>query len=295
MKVKTSGFALDFQGVNIFDFLRYLRKEVGYIRDNRILVVDEIENTNGLFWGGYFLNLREEKLTTQVKITEKELEIVLHEITEEDVYHGAFNFFLINTNTRKGLFQTYAGAARWSNFSFYLNHRFNNFQKDTNNREAWFVPSALFTQVSFEEYLNKFEWIKEIAIETSHYEVDERDFQSLNGEATRRVEIFKFYKRDKWNLKRIKKSLLSIYKEEKAEDLRFEGTIDGVPRAYTLANNTEIFYEQEYEDWVKNLIFTDKDRNKSVNSSQSIRDLIRIYYDTLYITRLDQRDKVIGI
>ena len=36
MKVKTSGFALDFQNTNIFDFLRYLKKDVAYVRQNRI-------------------------------------------------------------------------------------------------------------------------------------------------------------------------------------------------------------------------------------------------------------------
>lgn len=289
MKVKTSGFAWDFKNVNIFDFLHYLKKDVAYIRDNRILVVDSIKNTDNL-WGGYLLNIREEKASTQVKLTEEELEVVVKRIVEKDVYNGEFNFFLINGHTRKGLFQTYFNAAPWSYFSFYLSHRFNKFARDEKLKDVSFTPRALFRQQSIEEYINQFERIKEIVIEASHYEVTEPSFRRLEEQAQRRIEIFKFYKRKKWDLGTIKESLLSIINEEKADDLKVSGVISGVDTVYELVNNVEVFYDEEYEDWIKNLSFTDKNRLNSVNSSQTIKELVRIYNETLVLTRLDQRD-----
>ncbi|MCD9187265.1 MAG: hypothetical protein LUM44_12595 [Pyrinomonadaceae bacterium] len=292
MKVKTSGFALDFQDVTIYDFLRYLKKEVSYTKEDRILVVDQIENAD-MLWGGYLLHLKEERIFPQVKLTEDEIETVLHRITDKNVYHGDFNFFLINTITRKGLFQSHSKTSGWTYFAKYLGHRFNNFKKDTNNRQAWLVTSALFRQGSFEEYLEKFDRINKVTIETSHYEVQAPHYRKLNEEASRRVEQFLFYKRDKWNLKKIKNSISSIFYEEQPENLRIEGNIGDIETAYTTANDVEVFYEQDFEEWMKNLKFNDKSRNKSVNSSQSIKELIRIYKETLPITGLDQSDKVI--
>jgi hypothetical protein len=289
MKVKTSAFALDFHGVNIFEFLRYLRDDAVYIRQNRVLILDELQNVENM-WGGYLLNLREERTTPQVKLTEEELEVVFHEITDEDLRHAEFNFFIINTNTRKGLFQTYSRAARWTYFAHYLGHRFNKFMSDTNRRDVWFVPSPIFRQETFEAHLQEFEWIKEIKIEASRYDIPESSFRKLKEQAQRRVEIFKFYKRHKWNLRTIKESLITIFSEEKAEDLRIEGTVAGVESVYTLANNVEVFYEEEYEEWIRNLTFTDKTRSNSVNTSQTIVELLRIYNETLLLTRLDKRD-----
>ena len=219
---------------------------------------------------------------------------MLDEIIEKNVYHGEFNFFLINTNTRKGLFQTHAKTSGWYFFSSYLGHRFESFKKDTNNRAAWFTPSALFTQGNFSDFLNKVERVKDATIATSNYEVQEEDFQALNEEASRHIEKFIFYKRDKGNLRKIRGLLLSIFNKQPKE-LEVTGVLNGEDVPFSLENNLEVFSQQDYEKWMRNLKFADKDIKLSVNSSQTIKDLISIYYETLPITRLDQRDKVIGL
>jgi len=289
MKVKTSAFAWDFSGTNIFQFLRYLKKDSAYVYDNRVLIVDELTGHDGVFWAGYLLSLREEKTFPKVKLTDDELEVILEDIGK-DVHHGEFSFFLINVNTRKGLYQTYSNGARWTAFVKYLSHRFNKFLRDENIKDAMFIPSPIFREKTFETYVEQFDWIKEIRIESSYYAVTDKAYRRLDEEAQRRVEIFKFYKGSKSNLKAIKNALFDIATGEKTDRLKVDGTIAGVETACTLANNVEVFAEEEYGDWIQKLKFTDKHRENSVNSSQTIRDLIRIYRETLPLTRLDQRE-----
>ena len=288
MKVKTSGFALDFQSTTIFDFLRYLKKNVSYVKGNRILVVDELEGTDFL-WGGYLLHYRPEKIMPKVKLTSNEIETLLDEIKEKDVYHGEFNFFLINTSTRKGLFQTHAKTSGWFYFSSWLGHRFEAFRKETKNKDAWFVPSPLFTQGTFKEFLEKVDRIKNATIATSHYEVAEESYQALSGETSRHIEQFIFYKKDKPNWKKIRKALLSIYTKAPRE-MKVIGLLNGDDVPFSLADNLEVFYRQDYEQWMRNLKFANKDIRLSVNNSQTIKDLIQIYKETLPLTRLDKHE-----
>ncbi|HLA96645.1 MAG TPA: hypothetical protein VK612_13055 [Pyrinomonadaceae bacterium] len=305
MDVKTSGFVWDIVGVELREFLLYLREHRDDEFENRRLLIDQIEfendedqaEPNGFFdeedepqemWGGYLINLREERAIPVASIEEEEIEIDLQTVGDETKHHAEFNFFLINLATGKGLFQSYARAARWTYFVKYIGHRFENFKVGRVGQRPTLRQTPLFTQGTFEQNIDQLEWIKEIQIEMSVHTVRDPWFRRLDDECSRKIEIFRFYRNSIWDLRNIQRAARRIFQTEAAADMKVTGTVGGVEAVYTFTNDVEVFFTQEYEEYIRRLRSDAVALDDCVNNSRTIRDLLEIYNETLETTRIDQ-------
>lgn len=288
MQVKTSAFTLSIQGITLEEYLSYLRDNYTYSLEKRFLIVDKIDGKENL-WGGFLLTMRDEKETAQVRLDGNRLEVILAKV-QDGFDNGLFNFFLINTKTTKGLYQTYQHSAPITKFFFHLNHLVNKYASDRRRNDITFSPSPLFRKEAFEEYVKKFDTIKEIIIEPSYYKAREPFYQGLSSEADRYVHTFKYYQYSPRSVEKIVDSLIGIFNKNKPKALKIKGKIGDLERLYDVANDVEIYDQMDYNEWVKNLAYSVNDIKDAVNQSAAVRLLLDVYARTLPLTRLDIED-----
>lgn len=103
MKAKTYAFSWKVgNGITGPDFLRHLQSTNGKEKDRHILAI----GTNGAFWGGVFLTIRDMKAFCKMRKAGGVLS-VQPETLPPDERLVEFNFFILNPKTLVGLYQYY--------------------------------------------------------------------------------------------------------------------------------------------------------------------------------------------
>lgn len=288
MKVKTSAFIIEVTNATNEEFFTHLKSDLLYDIRNKILVVDKIDGRPEL-WGGYLMSLRDYRVRTSVTFSANELEVILEHL-EEGKHDADFNFFLFNQNTGKGIFQHYHSTPRWSGFKWYLSHRFNRFRSVLKNKEAVALISPIFREDSLQTYLDDLSRINEIQLEGSYYSFKDAGFRQIEAQADKKLHILKYYKRADSRMEAIKEGLLELVDGNNVSGLKIKGEIDGVEKFYDIANNIDILFEEEYNEWIKHLNFSGKDIRKSVNQSAMIKHLLSVYNTARLLARLDETE-----
>ncbi len=288
MNVKTSAFIIEITNATNEDFFIHLKSDFLYDYQNKVLIVDKIDGRPEL-WGGYLMSLRDYRVRTSVTYSANELEVILEHL-EANKHDADFNFFLFNQITGKGIFQHYHSTPRWSGFKWYLSHRFNKFRSSSKNKDAVALISPIFKEDSLEIYLKEISLIKEIQLEGAFYRYQNKGFRQLAAQANRKIHTLKYYKQADVSFEAIKEGLLELISENNVPGLKIKGEIDGVEKFYDIANNIDILFQEEYNEWLRHLSFSGKDIRKSVNQSAMIKHLLTLYNTARLIARLDESE-----
>lgn len=264
------------------DILTYIKGlDIIENKDNRILVIDEIKPN---FWGGCLLSIRSDRVLLKFKFEDG-----VYQIKPEELEKGTnkidVNFFLINTNTNRGLFQTYHRSASFNIFFSIIKRHFltmRSIQKFKGNLTA----NELLRNESIDEWLEKVDRIKKIQLDFSVSGISDSTLKIMSAEASTSRLTLTYRKTLLSKLGELKRATKNLLQKEQDSFEKFiiKGQVDGQDEFFDVFENIDVFYYQDFDEYAKSLQIESSDLVKSILSSNNLKELIRIY-ETPHIKR----------
>jgi len=307
MKIRIYGFEW-FLGDNITldefsNFLIY--NSSGKLINNRILGITTLEN----FYAGLFLTIKNIKAFCQMK-NEKDKFIITPTFLEEQTKITEFNYFLLDKNTGRGLYQHYHQSASTNTFCFFCKQQYDKLknvliEKEINQlnnpseRQKQNIRkkykgslrySTLLKPDSFENYIKSLKKISYFEFEFTTFMPLISQFRPLSKHVERQTYKM-FFKKNSIAVNDIKKGILNIIKQ----GLR-RGRVKGIDPAgnevvYKLLNDYNAFAEYEYDEVIKTIKIDSDKLEESIKGSYLIKEMLKIAKSSLGKALLSSKTK----
>lgn len=286
VKVRVYGFAWHLTSKTpLIDFINFLHESSDRTLDFQIMAVSPLRGRDGMF-GGILLTIKDQRAYTLLTRTTGGFEVTPRQL-ETNTNPVDVNFFIINAQTGRGLYQYYHHSASLSNFGNFSGHRFLSYKSLYDIKRGRLKQTVLLRQSNFEEYVNKLERIKVIEFEANTYTPNRPLFRALTDKANRVRHRLVFFTRHQRDHKSLKEDLIGLLKKETFKFARVEGQDeDGLDAVYKLMNDPDALEETEYDDYVRTVTINAADFDKTINTSANIKKLLRLYDDEKVVNRL---------
>lgn len=274
MNVRTYGFEwIVGAGTTLTNFLNYLKSENGVEKDNEILAV--VEHSD--YWAGVLITIKNRRAYFQYKKRGEGFRVSVQKL-EEGTSIVDLNFFIINSDTGKGLYQHYFHSAYLSTFGNICAHRYLSF-KTINGLKGRLHQNILVKPDTIEKYAQQLAQIKKVEVEFVSATYSEREFRPVAATATRVVHTAIFDHRWEHNPREIKRAVVDFFNKQKeklskAKVIGKDG--NGLETTYRLVNDPDVFLEYDYEDFIKDLTLDTDNLEAALKRSDSIARLLEV-------------------
>lgn len=294
MKVKYLGFELSTEKdlITIKDFIE---NNLNFI-DKDILERDFfIDDTDENYFKGLVLTIKDQKAFCKLQGARDNLAIKVHNLEGSDELIE-FNFFIINKNTRKGLYQFYYQSTSLSKFKEILKRKFIEYRSiklqeeydknialgqserlSKNNANKKFYDRLKFEFIvkksTLSVLLQKCKRIKSLEVEFATYEYIQKMGMPAPAFATKIRQKVLF---DKDAILTKLASEITSYISKECPESGIVNVIDefGQEMPYKLMNTPDLFHEEEFDELVQKM---NDVRVSNFTESTILEDMIKIY------------------
>ncbi len=276
MNVKFQGFELSVckaGGITKDDYIEYLSSisgtEIRYSPFNRILGINLTGNKNYIL--GLFVSIKNQRRFTEIHSNRGQFELVAKDLATGSRL-ADFNFFILNKNTLRGIYQYYHQSCSLQQFLGFLSSRFYDLKKreiekikespeypdgTLDARLKKVQKSLLNTQVmvrseTFHQLIDQLDEIKEMKFTIATYEADEGWFTPLRECAKKRTERILF---NKDMLSSIRSGIREVTSKNDLSDVQIKGKFreSGIEATIKLFDNVDDFGQYDYDKLTEHL------------------------------------------
>lgn len=291
MKVKILGFEWIVPSFTTLQaFSQHLAEQSGKSFDSRVIAFTR----SGDYWAGVVLSDKPGKA-----FCKKTTEGATFRVTKQDLEDGTnivdFNFFILHSNTGRGLYQYYHHSLSLNQFHYFFRQRFNVFRDDLLRQQlANIDPSdaatcqqvkdrfdgslrygTLVKPESLDSLITDMERVKSIDFECATFRAFEEDFRPAAPVAKRISHHVSFNPDLIDQTKNVVKDWVS-----KANFLKKAKVVgvdpSGLEVAYNLVNNPASFSEADYDNWIQTVHIDSSCLVQSVVQSTIIANLLAL-------------------
>lgn len=284
MNIKFQGFELEHKGNGIQwdEYISRLEnqcnKEIKMGPYNRVLSLTSVNHDEYIL--GLFVSIKDQKRYTALKRSGREFNLQARNLLDGERM-ADFNFFIINKNNYRGLYQYYHQSCSLRQFLNFLereyfelrSEKFQELKKDesitddkydkkvSSLKSSILNTSLLVSPHTFRELVQELESIKEMKFDIA-MEEDKRDFfKPLSGVTVKKTERYLF---TPGMLAQIKSAIFEATRSPKIENVRVRGEEDGLEKILTLSQNIEDFGQYDYDTLTDhlNVDFTEFHKSK---------------------------------
>lgn len=281
MNVKTTTISLPIAGdSSLEDFLEYLKQEpinLMNVEVKEILVVDKLRNNPPLehLWTGFLLTRKTQRIIPLMRIINEMIEITPQEL-EQGTNKIDVNYFLVNPDSQKGLYQTYYGSPSFSNFGHFLGTKFMSFRA-IKGINAEFTPREVVKQDSLDDYLERIENVQQLVYEYEMIQDRATTWDLLKSKATSEV-IKLVFRKKKLNWRNIKREIKNAVEMNNFKQFKIQGkTEDKLNKFFDLFENIAVVDLQEFDGYARSLRFRGANLTGSLINSPNVQNLLGLY------------------
>lgn len=290
MKIRVLGF--DWQmgaGISVSDFLHFL-EDTPLIEENLILSVTKKDD----YYIGILLAIRDQKRFAKIKQERGKFEIKTEELGKNE-NPVEFNFFLINKETGRGLYQHYYHSTPLNSFNVICKRRYtalkaSRIQSDTPEDASESKKAKIRKQFAgglsyslwvrpekFEEVVKMLARVKSLEVDVNSLDVSDRLFQPLAKHAKGVRHRFTF--NEQQGRGSAKTAVLKLLKDSLGDFLGAK--VVGVDPddnevVYRLAENLDTLFEMDLDEALKGLVLRSDDMEATIRQSHMATQLIAI-------------------
>jgi len=264
MKVKLHGFELLMgDGISLNNFADYLIEASGVFFGDQVIALVKKED----YWKGVLLTVKDAKAFCKIKRDKGHFTVTAQEL-EAGSSIADFNFFIVNPNTGRGLYQYYHQSSHLNDFCLFLKRRYDALKKqkileeigdqilDDKGRkiiQKQFKNSLRYAIIerpaTLDQKIDELARIKNIELEFVSVEFGNDPLAPVTKFANRRSERVVFSKNNADLVKVAVKKLLAANPYKR---LRIEGVDpEGNDKAFNAMLDYDVFAEYEYNDLIK--------------------------------------------
>lgn len=291
MKIRVYGFTLELGlGITKEDFFEYLIK-IGptKLADNRILAITECDE----YYAGIVLSIRDTKQFCSIQQDSQGRFVITAELLEEGRNPVDFNFFIIEKQHLRGLYQHYHQSGSINTTCWILKKQYDILkqklledkltqatdEKSRRRIKRSFKGSLSYTVLlrggTFEEHIEKLERIKKLECQFSEISSVPRAFRPLAAQAKRVVHKYTFSQ--KGNFAAIKDATIELVKDRFFKTAKIIGVDpDNNEQVYSLLNDYDRFGEYDYDELVGGLTIDSSKLVETVQECSIIKNLIKL-------------------
>lgn len=292
MKIRIFGFEWEIEkGISYEEFCLYLEQWSGVITKDRIIALSKMDG----LWAGVLLTIKDEKAFCKMRRARGGRFTISPEELEEGTNMVAFNFFILNSATGRGLYQHYNHSASTNTFCGFCSERFRGLKKariEEAARKAGLDPesrsirvrqiknrfsdklrySVLIRQEAFDELVRDLSSIKSFDFEFATLGEKEKDFLPL-GEHAKRVSHRMVFSNNP-SPHQIKNGIIGLnrigLKRGKVKGIDPNGN----EAVYKVMNNHQSFAEFDYDEVIRTVEIDSDNLVDSIQKSYIIGALI---------------------
>jgi hypothetical protein len=270
MNIKFQGFEFDIEGTGVTwdEVVRHLESvsqtEIFQRPFNRVICVDSTSNADYIL--GLFVSIKDQKRFCQIRESHGQFEL-----TAQDLDVGArmadFNFFIINKQTKKGIYQYYHQSCSLRQFMGFVESRFFDFRDikersitqsttldveekaelQENLRNSVLRGCVLVRPENFDQLLESLDQIKEMKFNVSTVVPDSPLFRPLRDVVKKRTERVLF---NKDMLSSVRSSIREFARSADVSDVAVRGKSSetGIETTIHLFDNLEDFGQYDYDE-----------------------------------------------
>lgn len=268
MDINILAFELELgKGITMPELFDHIAGSSGSHTDSRYLYVARHEG----WWRGLLLTARDIKAFSRMQRAGGHITLTPENLGESELAH--FNYFILNEDKKRGLFQYYHGAASLNGFGYQLKSKYNNLKnaKIAAACSAVGAPSdappgrikrkysgylscdIVLRRSSFESLIRDLRQIRRLTIQFKKYIPGTRAFRPLASKA--KVIRHKLSFRDQYG-GALRDDVISLARSRDLKDLRGVGIgEDGLDRRFRLINEPETLGRFDFNDVVLNTEF----------------------------------------
>ncbi|MFP4672006.1 MAG: hypothetical protein ACLFMR_05505 [Desulfohalobiaceae bacterium] len=292
MKVKIHPFEWNTtNSVELRDFFNYIKNNGPIKKENKICALAKLEAKN--YWAGLILTAR--CANAFCKLTEDDKGFKLtHEELEQNSNLAEFNFFIINDNTGRGLYQHYyqspfiSTATRTfkSIFKDLCNENKKNEMENYNNDSKKIKKinkkyngtlkyTILLTPETFEKRISELKRAKSFSFEFTTIKPEERKFCPASGLANRVSHNVFFSKDTNWS------ETINAIRETLNKNPLKRGKVNGIDQldedvVIKYNNCYEVLDKYEFDDIIKKINIDSNNLDFSIRSSDMVQKLLSV-------------------
>ena len=267
MKIKFQGFELEHKG-NAIHWSEYIarlnnqcNKEIKMGPYNRVLSLNHDSNDEYIL--GLFVSIKDQKRYTALKQSGGEFSLQSRNLLDGERM-ADFNFFIINKNNNRGLYQYYHQSCSLRQFLNFLEREYfelrsekfkalkdddsitddNYAKKISALKSSVLNTSLLVSPHTFRELIQELENIKEMKFDITTEDDEREHFKPLSGVTVKKTERYLF---TPGMVQQIKSAIFESIKSPKIDNVRVRGEEEGLEKILTLSQNIEDFGQYDYD------------------------------------------------
>lgn len=287
MDINILAFELELgKGITMSEIFDYIVESSGSPTDSRYLYVAKEDG----WWRGLLLTARNIKAFSRMQRAGGHITLTPENLGESELAH--FNYFILNENRMRGLYQYYHGAASLYGFGYQLKSKYNTL-KNTKIAAACRAVGAstdapparirrqysgylscdiVLRRSSFEALIRELRQIRHLTVQFKQYVPGTRAFRPLASRASSIRHKLTF--RDQYG-GALRDDIISLAQSPDLKDLRGLGTgEDGLDRRFRLINEPETLGRFDFNDVVLN---TEFDSNNVADSMANAPMIARLH------------------
>ncbi len=298
MEIKVGGFEIQLgSGISFDDFLEFVDENSGVEIKNKLIAVHD----DGDYMSGMYMHIRSMKTYLKRKKEEGGF-IVKPETIGEDESFVVINFFIINKDNGRGLYQYHFGSSTINQFCEFLSSLYGRLKSDKIAVEVSMLPldakgkakEKLVKQInkkyagklkyniierreSFVQRVGNLKQIKSLTFDYMHIDPSVDPFKPLSTLAKRISHhvTFNAPQDNKWTA--IKGAVSGAIGAVQTDNVKVKG-IDphGNEVVYKMFHDYDVFERFDYEDLAKSIVVDFNDIGKSVKNSRIVEMLYQV-------------------
>lgn len=272
MKVKVYGFEWAVgTDSTLEEFLSYLKSESGkeYAEDNHVIAVTRKDE----FWAGVLLTIKDMKAYCQLRRSGRGLQVSVQNL-EAGTNIVDVNFFIIDSNSGRGLYQYYHHSAAMGLFANFCKHRYGSF-RSLNGRKGTLKHVMLIKPESLQDYVKELDRIKSFEFEAITYTPNEQLFRTVSDLADRVVHRAVFVKPNMG--RRAVTAVVNLLQQDVVAKAKIKGvSSDGTEVFYKLLDDPAVFQEYDYDAFIRTVNIDTSDLEETIKKSPNVSELIRL-------------------
>jgi hypothetical protein len=226
---------------------------------------------------GVLITIKNRRAYFQYKKSGKDFQVSVQKL-EAGTSIVDLNFFILNPDTGRGLYQHYYLSPYLSTFGHTCGHRYLSF-KTIYSLKGRLKQSILLKPDSIDKYAERMKLIKKVEVEFTSATYSEKEFLPVAVHATRVVHKAVFDQRWEQNPRAIKQAVTEFFRKQK--DNLSRATVRGIDGNglevnYKLLNDPDVFLEYNYDDFIRDVTLVAGDLEATIKKSDSIARLLEL-------------------
>jgi hypothetical protein len=270
MNVKVYGFEWIIDQNDYIDAFFSSVEQKPLIEKGYTLAVSKIKN----YWSGIILSVRDQKKMCILTDSEEGFEISARDL-EANTNLVDINLFLLNMDTRRGLYMYYKGSISLNKFCRRINKGYKHFLKMKGIKGGNLSYAPLYDARTLSEFIDSLEMVSNIELEAVSYSVNEPAFMPVLNIA-KRVITKASYGRET-PVQQIKNCIKELLRGDIIKGAKVTG-IDPEKRRviYRLLSNHQVFGVYDYDEFIGTVHIKAKELTSFLKSSKNAQILMEL-------------------